>query len=59
MEAFFVSLGLPVRLSEINIDESHFDEISRKTLLGRGETVGNVFKLDKDDIKKVLKIALS
>ena len=58
MEAYFVSLGLPVRLKEIGLDESHFDEIIRKTFLGRGENVGNVAKLKSDDVRKVLKLAL-
>ena len=59
MEAFFVSLGLPVRLSEIEINETHFDEIVRKTLVGRNESVGNVIKLKKDDIRSILEIAAS
>ena len=58
MEAFFVSLGLPVRLGEIAIDGSHFDELIRKTLIGRGDTIGGVIKLNKDDIRNVLKLAL-
>jgi alcohol dehydrogenase YqhD (iron-dependent ADH family) len=58
MESFFVSLGLPVRLNEIAIDEGHFDEIVRKTLVGRGESVGNVIKLKKDDIRNILHLAL-
>jgi alcohol dehydrogenase YqhD (iron-dependent ADH family) len=58
MEAFFAGIGMPVRLGEIGINESHFDELVRKTLIGRGETVGMVMKLNKDDIRGVLKLAL-
>ncbi len=58
MEAYFKSLGLPIRLGEIGIGENHFDEIVRKTYLGRGGTVGNVIKLDKDDVRAILKLAL-
>ena len=58
LEAFLVSLGLPVRLGEININESHFDEIVSKCLAGRAGFVGSVIKLYKDDIYSVLKLAL-
>lgn len=58
MEAFFVSLGLPVRLKEIGLGEEHFDEIVRKLYSGRGETVGNVVKLKGDDVRAILRLAL-
>ena len=58
MEAYFASLGLPVRLKQIGINEGHFDEIVRKCYVGRGETVGNVIKLNKDDVRGILKLAL-
>ncbi|MFA6506863.1 MAG: iron-containing alcohol dehydrogenase [Treponemataceae bacterium] len=58
MEAYFQALGLPVRLSEIKIDESHFEEMIRKLYAGRGETVGNVVKLKADDVRAILKLAL-
>jgi len=58
MEAFFVSLGLPVRLGEIGMDESHFDEIVRKLYTGRGDTVGNVVKLAAADVREILTLAL-
>ena len=58
MESFFASMGLPVRLKEIDIKAEHIDELARKTLVNRGETVGNVQKLNKNDIAAVLKLAL-
>ncbi len=58
LEEFFVRIGMPVRLGEIGLGESHLDEIVRKTLIGRGETVGNVIKLGREDIRGVLKLAL-
>ena len=57
LEAFFVSMGLPVRLGEIKIDESHFDEIARKCFIGR-TSIGGVIKLEKKDIPDILKLAL-
>lgn len=58
MEAFFVSLGLPVRLSQIGINETHFEEMIRKLYLGRGDTVGGVSKLKADDVRTIFKLAL-
>lgn len=58
MEAFFVSLGMPVRLNEIGVNEGQFDEMIRKLYAGRGDTVGNVVKLKAEDARAVLKLAL-
>lgn len=58
MEAFFVSLGLPVRLGAIEIREGSFEEIVRKLYVGRGDTVGNVEKLKRADVLAILKLAL-
>ena len=57
LEAFYVSIGLPIRLGQIKINESHFDEMVRKCLVGR-TSVGNVIKLEKNDIYNVYKLAL-
>jgi alcohol dehydrogenase YqhD (iron-dependent ADH family) len=49
---FYRSLGLPGQLSEVGIDDAHFDEIVTKSVLG--EQVGSFKKLDKQDVLKIL-----
>ncbi|WP_069997317.1 iron-containing alcohol dehydrogenase [Cellulosilyticum sp. I15G10I2] len=57
LESFYVKLGLPVRLSDIDIHEDRLQEMADKTVLGRG-TVGNFKKLTADDVYEILKLAL-
>jgi alcohol dehydrogenase YqhD (iron-dependent ADH family) len=57
METFFINLGLPVRLGEIGINKNHFDEIVEKCLLGRGNSIGGVIRLDRNDIYHILELA--
>lgn len=56
-EQFFKSIGVPVRLSEINIDSSRIEEMADKALMNKGY-IGNFMKLKKDDIVKIYKSAL-
>ncbi len=59
MEAFFKSIGLPTRLSEIGINESHFDEMVRKLFLLRAnDFVGNFVKIQGPEAREILKLAL-
>lgn len=57
LEAFYQSIGLPVRLSEIGITEQEFATIARKCKKNDGETTGHFVKLDEEDIISILKIA--
>ncbi len=56
-EKFFKSIGMPVRLSEINVDGSRIEEMADKALINK-EYIGNFVRLKKDDIVKIYKIAL-
>ncbi len=53
---FFTSLGCPASLSEINIDDSHFEEMAANAVF-RG-SVGSMKKLTKEDIVAIYKLAL-
>ncbi len=53
---FFTSLGCPSSLSEINIDDSHFEEMAANAVF-RG-SVGSMKKLTKEDIVAIYKLAL-
>lgn len=53
---FFTSLGCPASLSEINIDNRHFEEMAVNAVF-RGN-VGSMKKLTKEDIVEIYKLAL-
>lgn len=55
MEAFFRSIGLPVRLAEAGISEDRFAEMAEKCA-GEG-TIGGFVKLNKDDVVNIYKLA--
>lgn len=52
---FFCSLEMPMRFSEVNINEEEFEEIATKAVYF-GE-IGNFKKLKKEDILKILKLS--
>lgn len=55
MENFFTSIGLPVRLGELNIPGEKLELMAEKcTALG---PVGNFKKLDKEDVLNIYKLA--
>lgn len=56
MEQFFRSIGMPVRLSDVNIDGEHFEQMAKKGT-ERGP-LGNFVKLNEEDIVQIFKIAL-
>lgn len=58
IEAFFKSIGLPVRLSEAGINDDRYEEMAEKCVAsGGGTTVGNFVKLRKHDIVSIYKLA--
>ena len=56
-EAFFKQMGMPVRLSEVGIDASRFDEMAKKACLNRGE-IGAFVPLDEAKVKEIYQLAL-
>lgn len=57
MEAYFKSIGMPVRLSDMGIDDSRLEEMADKCTGGDCYTAGNFVKLDKKGVVEVLKLA--
>ena len=53
---FFTSLGCPSSLSEIDIDDSHFEKMAANAVF-KG-SVGSMKKLTKEDIVAIYKLAL-
>jgi alcohol dehydrogenase YqhD (iron-dependent ADH family) len=57
LEAFFVSIGLPTRLSAMNVGTDRIPEMAAKcTGKGRG-TTGNFVKLDEKAVREILTLA--
>ncbi|MFW5782460.1 MAG: iron-containing alcohol dehydrogenase [Candidatus Muiribacteriaceae bacterium] len=53
LERFFNKIGLPTRLSEVDIDESRFEEMAEKVISHFG-SIGNFKKLNKEDVLCIL-----
>lgn len=56
LEEFYKEMRLPVRLSDIEIDLGKIDEMAKK-VVSRGP-VGNLVKLEKDDVIKIYELAI-
>lgn len=54
-EQFFSSIGMPVRLEEVNIDDEYFEEMAKKGT-ERGP-LGNFVKLYEEDLVEIFKLA--
>lgn len=57
MENFFRSIGMPIRLSDMNIDDKRLEEMADKCTGGNSFTAGNFVKLDKYGVLEVLKLS--
>jgi len=58
LENYFNSIGLPTRLSHVNIDDTHLEEMADKCTASDTQRVGAVMQLNKNDVLNVLKLAL-
>jgi len=56
-ERFLVSIGLPVRLSEIDIANDRFDEMASKATGDDSYTLGSFVTLKKSDVLNIFKLA--
>lgn len=54
---FFKRVGLPVSLSEVNIDEERFEEMADKCTNSDKRTLGQFVKLNKQDIINIYNLA--
>jgi alcohol dehydrogenase len=57
MEAFFKSMGLGTRLSDLQIKGDRIDEMANKCTDGNTRKFGNFVPLNRDAVKKILQIA--
>ncbi|NLZ48364.1 MAG: iron-containing alcohol dehydrogenase [Clostridiales bacterium] len=57
MIEFFKSIGLPVSLTEVGINDDKFEEMADKCTNFGQHTVGNFVKLNREDIINIYKLA--
>lgn len=58
LEQFYKMLGLRTTLTEMGIDDTHFEEMALRATSNGTSTVGHYYPLDKDKFVEVLKLAL-
>jgi alcohol dehydrogenase YqhD (iron-dependent ADH family) len=58
MEAFFHSFGLGNKLVDLGIQDDRIDEMADKCTYGNTKTIGNFVELDREDIQKILRLAI-
>ncbi len=58
LEAFYKSIGLPIRLPDLGFVEADLAPMAEKCAMSRGGTIGNFKKLNKDDILNIYKLAM-
>lgn len=57
LEAFYRSLGMPVRLREVNIDDRDFDRMAERCAALVGGTVGAFVPLNSSDCRAIYELA--
>ena len=57
MEAFFISMGLGTRLSELAIPADRIDDLATKCTNSGKRTFGNFVKLGYEDVRKIFNLA--
>ena len=60
LERFFVSLGLPVTMTELGIDENDFEQMAKKATWfsdGKETPIGGIQKLFWKDIVEIYRLA--
>ncbi|PRO67302.1 iron-containing alcohol dehydrogenase [Alkalicoccus urumqiensis] len=55
VENFFDSIGMPTRLSDVDIDDTHFEKMAAKAV--ENGPVGQFVKLEKEDVKRIYELA--
>jgi len=58
LEMFFESIGLPIRLSQMNIKDDKIPEMAAKSTQKDSFAVGNFVKLKTSDVAEILKLAV-
>lgn len=57
IEEFFVSVGLPVRLSDLNIGDEFFEEMAAKAVAAKNNCLGAYVPLSVEDVVEIYRLA--
>ncbi|WP_027339285.1 iron-containing alcohol dehydrogenase [Halonatronum saccharophilum] len=57
LKSFFKSIGMPVTLEELGVEDNRFEEMATKCIEIYGDGLGSFMKLDKEDIIKIYELA--
>ncbi|AUJ24272.1 iron-containing alcohol dehydrogenase [Virgibacillus dokdonensis] len=55
---FFTRMGMKSRLSELEIDDTHFEEMANRATKNNTQAIGHLKKLNATDMVEILKLAL-
>lgn len=58
LKEFFSSLGMPVTMSELGIENPDIDNLVANLHLHKGETIGGYVKLSREDTKKIYQLMM-
>jgi alcohol dehydrogenase YqhD (iron-dependent ADH family) len=56
LERFLSSIGMPIRLKELGINDDRFDEMANKATRGGSGKIGNFMPLYKNDCKEIYRL---
>lgn len=57
LQQFYQSIGMPIRLSDVGIEDDRYEEMASKATDDNQRTLGSFVKLTKEDIVSIYKIA--
>jgi alcohol dehydrogenase YqhD (iron-dependent ADH family) len=57
LENFYKSIGMPIRLSDVNIGDENIRQMAENAFLGRTK-LGSFETFNADDVEKILRLAL-
>ena len=58
LENFYKQINMPIRFSDLNLDDKHFEEMATKATQGGKVESGSFVKLNKEDTLNIYRLAL-
>lgn len=57
LEEFYRTIGMPTRLSDVDIGNEHFDEMARKAVESKRNNLGSYVRLSESDVSEIYRLA--